>query len=798
MTAPEFEAANQGIGAAVRRKEDYRFLTGRGRFTDDLQFPDQLYAAFVRSPYAHAEIRGIDASGALASPGVIAVFSGGDLVRDGVGDLELDYTPHNFDGRPLIVPPRMPLAVGRSRYAGEPVALVIAESPLGAKDAAELIDVTYDELPCVIDLAQAGGEQAPVIWQDAPRNTWCEVHYGNRADVDRAFAGAAHAVSLELVNNRVIGSPLEPRAAIAAFDPVTRRHTLYCSHQTPYALREQLCATLRLPEQRLRVVCYDVGGGFGVKGVTYPEEAALVWAAGKLRRALKWRCDRSEAFLSDAHARDHVTRLEMACDAEGRFLAIRIRDIANLGAYVSSYGAGPPIIAQSLLSAGPYRTGAVAGEVRLIFTNTVPTDAYRGAGRPETTYMIERLVDCVAHELKIPPVELRRRNLIAPQELPWKSPLGRVYDSGDFPKNLEMALAAAGYAEFEDRRREAKARGRLRGIGLSTYLEHSGMGPSDVIMARGSRFGAYESAQVRLNASGGVTVLTGTHSHGQGHETALAQLVAHRLGIALDDIEVRHGDTDELGNGRGTVGSRSLLSGGAAIEVALDKIEAKGKAIAAHMLECSAGDIELRRGRFTVSGTDRAVTIGEVAKAAYYPARFPLAQLEPGLDEGGYWDPKAVALPNGCHVCEVEIDPATGTLYIVRVATVDDFGTIVNPMIVEGQVHGGLAQGLGQAALERCLYDSENGQLLSGSFMDYCLPRADDLPSFDTGTNCHRCESNPLGVKGCGESGTIGSPPALVNAVMDALRNAGLRHADMPLTPEKLWRLASGGSRQDR
>lgn len=795
MSELDNEAPREGIGAPVRRKEDLRFLTGRGCYTDDLQLPDQLCAAFVRSPYAHAEIRGVDASRALSLPGVIAVFTGEDLLRDGVGELELDFILRNFDGRPMVVPPRRPLASGRVRYAGEPVAIVIATTALQAKDAAEMVEVAYDELPVVVDPVRALDSDSPAVWSDAPGNICCEVRYGDWDGAERAFAGAAHVTSIDLVNNRLVGNPLEPRAAIAAFDPAAGRSTLYCSHQTPFALRTQLCATLRLPEHRLRVVSRDVGGGFGVKGPTYPEEAALVWAAGRLRRPVKWRCDRSEAFLADAHARDHVTKLEMACDGQGRFLAIRVSDIANLGAYVSSFGAGPPVIAQSLLSAGPYRIAAVCGRVRLVFTNTVPTDAYRGAGRPENTYMLERLVDRVARELEISPVELRRKNLIAPQELPWKTPLGRVYDSGDFPKNLELALGAADYRNFEVRRREAKARGRMRGFGISTYIEHSGMGPSDIIMSHGSLFGTYESAQVRLNASGGVIVFTGTHSHGQGLETAFAQIVSDRLGIPLEDVEVRHGDTDELGNGRGTIGSRSLLSGGAAIKVALDKIEAKGKRIAAHLLECALGDIEFRRGRFAIAGTDRAVSIREIAKAAYFPARYPLTELEPGLDEGGYWDPKAVASPSGCHVCEVEIDPDTGQLAIMRFVAVDDFGNIVNPLIVEGQVHGGVAQGLGQAALEHCVYDQESGQLVTGSFVDYCMPRADDLPDFDTLFNGHPCETNPLGVKGCGEAGAIGSPPALANAVADALLELGIRHLDMPFTPEKLWRAISGGPR---
>ena len=778
---------HEGIGARVLRQEDTRFLTGRGRYTDDLELPAQLHAAFARSPHGHAELRNIDPRSALKVAGVVAVFVGADLVADGVGVLELDFTAHWTDGRPMNVPPRRPLAVDRVRYVGEPVAVVVAGTLNAAKDGLDALHVEYEPLPVVVELDAAVSADAPCLWSASPGNIACELHYGDPGAVERLFAEAHRAVSVRLVNQRVAPNPLEPRAALALYEPLGSRYTLYVSHQAPFPLRDHLCATLGLAEDRMRVVSHDVGGGFGVKGPTYPEEVTLVWLSGKLRRPVRWRCERNELFLSDAQARDHVTSLEMAVDAEGRFLALRVDDLANLGAYVSSIGAGPPLFAQVLLAAGPYLTRAVSGRVRMVFTNTIPTDAYRGPGRAECTYMLERMADCVARELGVSPIEIRRCNLVPAAKMPYRSPLGRLYDSGDFPRGFERALAAAQAETFPARKADAAGRGRRRGIGISTYLDHTGMGPSDLIMSRGMRFGAYESAQVRLNRRGGVTVHTGTHSHGQGLDTAFAQLVSDRLGIPIAEVSVRHGDTDELGFGRGTVGARSLLAGGAAIAIALDKIVAKGRRIAAHAFECDAGDVVFERGVFSVAGTDKSIGIREIAERAYYPRRYPLRELD-GLDEGGYWDPTAVALPNGCYVCEVEIDVETGVVQIMQFVCVDDFGNIVNAMLVEGQVHGGIAQGLGQAALERVVYDSQSAQMLTGSLTDYALPRADDLPSFVTGHNSHPTTTNPLGVKGCGEVGTIGAPAAYVNAVLDALADLRVRHLDMPLTSEIVWR----------
>jgi carbon-monoxide dehydrogenase large subunit len=778
----------EGVGARVLRKEDARFLTGRGRYADDMRVEGAGHAAFVRSPYPHAKIRAIRFDQLEGAPGFIAAFHGEDLGAAGVKPIGIEFTPVGVDGKEIMVPSRWPLARERVRYVGEPVAVVLAETLRLAQDFAEQVVVDYEELPAVIDAAAAVTHGATVLWDAAARNVAVEMQYGNREAADHAFASAVHVVTLDLINNRLTVNPIEPRVAIATIDPASDRYTLYATHQNPFQLRTQLSEILNLSEKRLRVISEDMGGGFGVKGPMYPEEAVVLWACHRLGRAVRWTCLRSEAFLSDAHARDHVTHIEMACDADGRFLAIRVRDIANLGAYVSTFGAGPPIVAQAVLACGPYRIGAVDGRVRMVFTNTVPTDAYRGAGRPENTFMIERLVDCVACDLGIEPAELRRRNLITPEQIPYRTPLGRVYDSGDFPRNLALALEAIDYASFAARAEAVRSRGRLSGIGLSCFIEHSGMGPSGLLMSRGVRFGSYESAHVRLEPGGGAIVYTGTHSHGQGLETALAQLVAERLGIPIADIDVRHGDTSQLAYGRGTVGSRSLLAGGAAIAVALDKIETKARRIAAHLIECAESDLTFADGRFTVSGTDRAVSLAEVTRAAYFPLRYPLQELEPGLEEIAYWDPISVASPNGCHACEVEIDPETGSLAITRFIAVHDFGSIVNPIIVAGQVHGGVAQGIGQAKLEACHYDITSGQLFTGSFTDYAMPRAHDLPPIEALDNPHPTPSNPLGVKGCGEAGAIGSPPAVVNAAVAALAGFGVRHLDMPLTSESIWR----------
>ena len=789
--------ATDGIGASVRRKEDFRFITGRGRYTDDLDRPGQAYAYFVRSPHAHAEIEAIDTSAAMALPGVLAIYTAADIAADGLGTLGLFVFVKDHNGKPLIQPPRTLLAEGRVRHAGDPYAMIVADSIAVAKDAAERLHTEFRPLPAIASGAAAVAPDAPRIWDEAPGNVAIDRAYGNADAVDAAFAEAAHIARLDFVNNRVCYSAMEPRAAIGEYDSIEDRYTGIVSNQGPHVLQVMLAEDVfHMPEHHIRILSYDVGGGFGPKGCCYPEEALVMWAAKKVGRAVKWTGERAEAFLGDAHSRDHATHAELALDAEGNFLAMRIDDVANLGAYVSTYGPAPACIPQSLLAVGAYTMPAAAGRVRAVFSNTVPTDAYRGAGRPETAYMVERLVDVAAQDMGMDKAEIRRRNLIPAARMPYQSPLGPTYDSGDFPGTFQRALDAGDRDGFAARRIDAAARGKLLGIGLASYIEVNGLGPSDIAFARGQRFGSWEPAQIRFNTSGGVTILTGTHSHGQGLDTAFAQLVAEGLGVPVDDVECIHGDTATIPFGRGTVGSRSMMVGGGAIKLAVDKVVEKGKKIAAHMLEAAPADIEFTDGVFAVAGTDREVGIKEVARTAYYPADYPLGELEPGLDEVAYFDPTNAAFPFGAHVCEVEVDPETGIVRITRYTAVDDFGTVINPMLVEGQVHGGIVQGIGQAMLEIGAFDPDSAQLLTGSFMDYCMPRADDLPNFETAEDGHPCPTNPLGVKGCGEAGAVGAPPALINAIVDALAGLGVRHVDMPATPEAVWRAIQSAQQQ--
>jgi carbon-monoxide dehydrogenase large subunit len=583
---------------------------------------------------------------------------------------------------------------------------------------------------------------------------------------------------------------MEPRAAIGEFDRATGEHTLFTTSQNPHVIRLLMGAfVLHIPEARLRVVAPDVGGGFGSKIYHYAEEAIVTWAAAKVRRPIKWTADRSESFMSDAHGRDHVTHVELALDANAKFLALKVSTLANMGAYLSTFATCIPTYLYGTLLAGTYTTPAVYVETKAVFTNTVPVDAYRGAGRPEATFLLERIVDLAADELGLDPAELRRRNFIAANAFPYQTPVALQYDSGDYQTTLQMASDAAGYAGFEARRQEAARRGKLRGIGIATYIEACGIAPSAVVGSLGARAGLFESAEVRVHPTGSVSVLTGSHSHGQGHETTFAQLVSDGLGIPVDQIEIVHGDTAKIPYGMGTYGSRSIAVGGSAIVKAMDKVVAKGKKIAAHLLEASEADIEFKDGTFSVAGTDRSKTLGEVALTAYVPHNFPHDELEPGLDETAFYDPKNFTFPSGAHIAEVEIDPDTGHLTVVNFTASDDFGRIINPMIVAGQVHGGLAQGIGQALLEGCVYDRESGQLLTGSYNDYAMPRAEDLPNFALSTHVTLCTHNPLGVKGCGEAGAIGAPAAIANAIVDALKGLGIRHVEMPATPEKLWRL---------
>ncbi|HUC09171.1 MAG TPA: xanthine dehydrogenase family protein molybdopterin-binding subunit [Stellaceae bacterium] len=777
------------VGTPVRRREDYRFLTGQGTYTDDINRPHQLYAYILRSPHAHARVSGIDTTAAARAPGVAAIFTGKDMTADGVGGLPCGWQVHSKDGSPMAEPPHPPLATDRVRHVGDPVAVVIAETLEQAREAADQIQVDWTEEPAVVDPGEALKPQAPQVFADVPGNLCYDWSLGDLAAVDAAFARAARIVTLDLVNNRLVPNAMEPRAAIGEFDRATGDYTLYTTSQNPHVIRLLMGAfVLHIPEAKLRVVAPDVGGGFGSKIYHYAEEAIVTWAAGKVRRPVKWTAERSESFMSDAHGRDHITHVELALDAQAKFLGLKVSTIANMGAYLSTFAPCIPTYLYGTLLAGTYTTPAIYVETKAVFTHTVPVDAYRGAGRPEATFLLERIVDVAADELGIDPAELRRRNFIPADAFPYQTPVALQYDSGDYYTTLELAQKAADYAGFEARRREALARGKLRGIGIATYIEACGIAPSAVVGSLGARAGLYESAAVRVHPTGSVSILTGSHAHGQGHETTFSQLVADRLGIPIDSVEIVHGDTAKIPYGMGTYGSRSLAVGGSAIVKAMDKVIAKGRKIAAHLLEAAEADVEFADGKFSVAGTDRSTSFGEVALTAYVPHNYP-EDLEPGLDETAFYDPKNFTYPSGAHIAEVEIDPETGHLTIVNFTASDDFGRIVNPLIVAGQVHGGLAQGIGQAVLEGCVYDKETGQLLTGSYNDYAMPRADDLPNFALSTNVTPCTHNPLGVKGCGEAGAIGAPAAITNAIVDALKPLGVRHFDMPATPERLWRV---------
>ena len=775
----------EGIGASVRRKEDLRFLSGRGQYTDDILRPGQVYAHILRSPHAHAAIRSIDTAAARAMPGVVAVYTGADMAA--IGGIPCGWQIHNKDGSPMAEPKHPVLAEGKVRHVGDPVAVVVAETRPQARDAAEAIAVDYDVLPAAVTMEAALAPGAPQVHEGAAGNLCYDWHIGDKAVADAAFAGAAKVVAFETTNNRLVPNAMEPRAAIGDYDATTGEHTLFTTSQNPHVIRLLMGAfVLQIPEAKLRVVAPDVGGGFGSKIYHYAEEAIVTWAAARLGRPVKWTADRTESFMSDAHGRDHVTRAELALDAGGKILGLRVHTLANMGAYLSTFAPCVPTYLYATLLSGVYTTPTIYCEVKAVFTNTVPVDAYRGAGRPEATYLLERLMDVAAKETGVDRVELRRRNLIPTDAFPYQTPVALQYDSGNYHATLDQALAAADWAGFEARRAEAKARGRLRGIGVSTYLEACGIAPSAVVGSLGARAGLYEVGTIRVHPTGSVTVLTGAHSHGQGHETTFAQLVADRLGVPVAQVDVVHGDTAKVPFGMGTYGSRSLAVGGSAMFKAMDKVIAKGKKIAAHLMEASVEDVEFERGTFRVAGTDRTKSLAEVALTAYVPHNYPIEEIEPGLEETAFYDPKNFTYPGGCHVAEVEIEPETGWARVVNFTAVDDVGRVINPMIVEGQVQGGVAQGIGQALLEQAVYD-ENGQLLSGSMMDYTMPRADDLPSVDVAHHTTLCTHNPLGVKGCGEVGAIGSPPAVINAVVDALRDYGVRHIEMPATPAKIW-----------
>ena len=776
-----------GIGASVRRKEDHRFLTGMGHYVDDMNRPGQAHAVFVRSPHAHARLASVDTKAALASPGVVAVFTGADLEADGVGALPCGWVITQTNGETWNAPPHPVIASETVRCVGDQVAVVIAETLEQARDGAEKVAVDYEVLPAVLDPAKAADSDAPQLHADAPNNTCYVWGLGDAEATKAAFARAKHVTKLDLVNNRVLPNAIEPRAAIGEYDSGEDSFTLYVTSQNPHLARLVLAAFVQIaPEHKLRVISPDVGGGFGSKIHIYAEESAVTWASKKVGRPVKWTSDRSEAFLTDAHGRDHVTHAELALDEGGKFLGLRVDTTANMGAYLSTFASVIPTYLHGTLMQGQYTTEAIYIEVTAVFTNTTPVDAVRGAGRPEATYVVERLVDAAAGELGIDRAEIRRRNFIPADGFPYQTQVALEYDSGNYPVAMEKALEAIDYSGFEKRRETAAKDGKLRGLGFSTYIEACGLAPSQVVGSLGAGVGQWEAAEVRFDATGHVTVLTGSHSHGQGHETTFAQIVTDRLGVPINDVEVVHGDSGRSQFGYGTYGSRSLAVGGSAIVKAIDKIVAKSKKIAAHMLEAAEADIEFADGNFTVKGTDRSKSIAEIAFAAYVPHDYPLDEVEPGLDENAFYDPANFTYPFGAHLCEVEIDRETGTVSLEKWVAVDDFGRIINPMIVEGQVHGGIVHGVGQALLEHALYD-ESGQFVTGSFMDYCMPRADDVPSFELGFTETPCPHNPLGVKGCGEAGAIAAPACVINAVVDALAPLGVRHVEMPATPERVW-----------
>ncbi len=771
------------IGQSLKRREDRRFLTGAGQYTDDVVLPGQTYGVFLRSPYAHARIKSIDTSRALKAPGVLQIFTGADLADAKVGGLPCGWLIHSKDGSPMKEPPHPVLAQGKVRHVGDQVALVVAETALQAKDAAELVDVVYEELPAVIDIKSVESSKS-LVHDEVPGNVCYDWGHGNKDAVDAAFARAHKVSKLEFINNRLIPNAIEPRAANAQYSRHDESYTLYVANQNPHVERLLMCAfVLGLPESKVRVIAPDVGGGFGSKIFLYPEETALVWASKRVGRPIKWTAERSESFLTDAHGRDHATTAELAMDEKGNFLALRVKTIANMGAYLSTFASSVPTILYATLLAGQYKTPAIYAEVKAVFTNTAPVDAYRGAGRPEATYVVERLVETAARDMNMDPAAIRRQNFIT--EFPYATPVGLTYDTGDYAAHLDKVLELADVAGYPARKAESAAKGRLRGIGYSCYIEACGLAPSNIAGALGARAGLFEAGEVRVHPTGTVTVFTGSHSHGQGHETTFAQVVAAKLGIPVETVEIVHGDTGRVPFGMGTYGSRSLSVGGTAIVKAVDKIIAKGKKIAAHLLEAADTDIEFENGEFKVAGTDKKVPFGSVALTAYVPHHYPLDTLEPGLNENAFDDPTNFTYPAGSYVCEVEVDPETGRSRVERFTAVDDFGNIVNPMIVAGQVHGGIAQGLGQAMMEGCQYDPDSGQLLTGSYMDYVMPRAVDMPNFTLAHTVTACTHNPLGVKGCGEAGAIGSPAAYINALTDAL---GVRDIAMPATAERVWR----------
>ncbi|RDJ26975.1 xanthine dehydrogenase family protein molybdopterin-binding subunit [Bosea caraganae] len=777
MSPADPSAMTFEVGQSVPRQEDAILVRGDGRYTDDLSLEGQLYAAFVRSPHAHGVIRGIDVSGARAMKGVVAIYTGGDLEGHGYGTLKCQIDLPNRDGTPIRKPVRKALATDKVRFVGDPVAMVVARSAVQARDAAEAVALDIEILPAVTAGEDAVAPGAPQLYDDVPGNVILDFHYGDAEKVAAAFAGASHVTKLRIVNSRIVVNPIEPRSAIGSYDRKANRYTLHAPSQGAFGMRNNLAAAMGVAQERMRLVTGHVGGSFGMKSSVFPEYVVLLHAARLLKKPVKWTDQRSESFVSDHHGRDMVFEAELALDARGTFLATRFSGIGNMGGYLSPFA---PMMATMNIgknSIGMYRTPLVEVQSKCVVTNTAPIGAYRGAGRPEGNYFMERLIDTAAAEMGIDKAALRRRNLVAPQQLPWATPIGTLYDSGDFPALLAKALEVADWGGYKTRQRDSRKAGKLRGRGIGCYLEVTAP-PSN------------EMGGLHFEADGSVTIVTGTLDYGQGHWTPFAQVLTSKLGVPFDKIRLVQGDSDRLIAGGGTGGSKSIMASGSAIMEAGDRVIEKGKLVAAHLLEAGVADIEFARGRFTIAGTDRSIGVMELAERLRTGPALP-EELPHSLDVDHVFQAAPSAYPNGCHIAEVEIDPETGQVEVVSYVMVNDFGTLVNPMIVEGQLHGGVVQGIGQAIYEMTAYD-ESGQLMTGSYMDYAMPRAADVPFFSFTSQGIPTANNPVGAKGCGEAGCAGSLPSVMNAIVDALSPYGVRHVDMPATPQTIWRVIHG------
>jgi aerobic carbon-monoxide dehydrogenase large subunit len=776
------------IGKSIKRREDPRFITGRGTYVDDVKLPGTTHAVFVRSPHAHARIKKIDTTAAAKHPGVVAIFTGKDMT--GVNSLPCGWLLPD-----LKVPPHMPLASDAARYVGDPVAVVIAETQDAAQDAADKVKVTWDVLPAVSATDKAEARTSAQIHEVAPSNAAFKWQIGDAGAVDTAFRSAARVVKKKIVNQRLVANPMEPRACLARYDAATGDLTLWVTSQNPHVHRLLMAAfVLGIPEHKVRVIAPDVGGGFGSKIFLYNEETICSWATRQIKRPVRWTSTRREAFQTDAHGRDHVTEAEMGFAADGKIVGLRVKTIANMGAYLSTFAPAVPTYLYATLLNGVYTIPAIHAHVTGVFTNTTPVDAYRGAGRPEAAYLLERMIEAGAAALKIDTAEIRRKNFIPKFDNGFQTQVALNYDSGNYAAAFDKLLRMLDYRKLRSDQEAARKQGRLLGVGFSTYIEACSIAPSKVVGSLGAQAGLYESGKVRVHPTGGVTVYTGSHSHGQGHETTFSQLVADELGIPMEQIEIVHGDTGAIPFGMGTYGSRSASVGGTALLMSLNKIKEKGKKIAAHLLEASPSDIEYSNGQFQVKGfPGKAVPFGQVALTAYVPHKYPEG-LEPGLEETSFYDPSNFCFPFGAHACVVEVDRDTGQVKVLRYLAVDDVGNVMNPMIVDGMVHGGIAQGVGQALCEGAVYDE--GQLVTGSMMDYALPKADMLPMYETDRTVTPTLVNPLGVKGAGETGTIAATPAVMNAVVDALAPLGIDHIEtMPLTAARVWSVMKSAKR---